>query len=214
MTEGVARARRRLRPTLSSRAQSYLDLIADRLAAAELAGAGSAAAARYTQEAIGFAAAAGSSYLAEAIPPGAHGRAGWVAALRLLVGARLFEDQLGPLIVALVDLDRGKVDDALSPKGSNRGGKATARSLMWKALVLEIVAELAERRGGYVTDAEEDLEVGAGVSARSVRRWRRESAKWPLELQPRSFRHHIATSEDDLFRLAKAADFAAKKNIP
>lgn len=182
-------AGRRVAPPLSARAAIYMDLAAERVAAADLQEEGSPLALSLAQEAIGYTAYALSRHLEAAYPTtGMSQREQWLSVLRFLSGTLMFQYPLETLTLALTELDRGIVPDGLKKSKAAQGGVPTVRKLMWMKMAIEVADEMIRQHHGHIGNAEAFMEDEAGVSASTIRRWRRQLAKLAPEHHPRSFR--------------------------
>lgn len=173
---------------LSTGAQIYLGLAAERVAAADLAPEGSDEALALAQEAIGYTAYAVSRHLHHAEMRTGSERDGWLEALRFLSGTGIFRYRLEMLTLALTELDRGIVVEGLKKRGTAQGGRSSIKKLGMMKLVVEIADELVRQHDGSKGKAEAFIEDEAGLPATTLRAWRRQLARLSPEHRPRSFR--------------------------
>lgn len=234
MDEEAERRERRLAgkvaAPLSHKAKIYLDLAAERVAAADLA-ADSNAGVRLAQEAIGYVAFAVAPHLERAYPTtDMETREQWLSVLRFLSGTLMFQRPLEGLTLALTELDRGITPDGLKPSGSPQGGLPSLPKLHWMRTAVEIVAEVVRQHGGNQSHAEQFIADETGISASTLRKWRKKLSTLAPEHHPRSFRRYMpppaeAAETDDeradrlaplvaaLRLAAQRAKTARKKNI-
>jgi hypothetical protein len=176
-------------PPLSARARMYLDLAAERIAAADMEPEGSPAALALAQEAIGYTAFAASRHLDAAYPTtNMTERDQWLTVLRFLSGTLMFQQPLETLTLALTELDRGIVPDGLKTTGTAQGGKPTAQTLLWRRRAVEVADEFVRQHGGHKEDADKFMDSIKGVSASTIRKWRKALTRSAPEHHPRSFR--------------------------
>jgi len=190
------------RPVLSEKGKIYLELAAQRVAAADREGVGSPAAIVLAQEAIGYTAFALSHHLEHLFPTKAMSeREGWLQLLRFLSGTLLFQYPLERLTHALTELDRGLVPSGLRRTDTAQGGKPTARKLVWMKSAVETVDGIIAQHGGGIGEAEGFIEDEAGVAPNTIRNWRRMLAKLAPEHHPRARDYSaIAPSPDVIER--------------
>ncbi|WP_324748783.1 hypothetical protein SH591_08680 [Sphingomonas sp. LY54] len=175
----------------------YLDLAAERIAAADMEPEGSPAALALAQEAIGYTAFAASRHLDAAYPAtDMRERDQWLAVLRFLSGTLMFQQPLETLTLALTELDRGIIPDGLRKTGSAQGGVPTERKLLWMRRAVEVADEFVRQHGGHKGDAEAFMDELEGVSASTIRKWRKALARLAPEHHPRSFRRWMPGHAD------------------
>lgn len=196
----------------SARAKIYLDLIAERVALADLLPEGSPEAMRLAQEAIGYAAFAVGRHLEHAYPTTDMGqRDQWLAVLRFLSGTLMFQYPLETLTLALTELDRGLVPEGLKKSGTAQGGKPTLGKLYWMRTAIEIVDEVVRQHDGHASNAGQFIEDEIGVSPDTLRKWRGTLARAAQEHRPRSFRRNMPPPPE---RIAETEEQLAARLAP
>jgi len=207
-------------------ANIYLELAAQRIAAANELEEGSPDAIVFAQEAIGYTAFAVGRHLEHVRSrSGASQRDQWLAVLRFLSGTQMFQYQIETLTLALTELDRGLTPDGLRKTTAAQGGAGSVQKLKFMQMAVEMMDEVIHQHGGHKGNAEAYVEDEAGVPPTTIRGWRRQLAKLAVEHRPRSFRRWMARpadhdeSEDDkrtrlapLIANLKKAHAAAKKD--
>lgn len=115
-------------------------------------------------------------------------REDWTKALRFLDGALVLPERTGSLALALAEISRGLIDDALiGPPREGQGQPASAEKLYYMRIAVDAVDEIIDsrrRQGLRVKDADDIIALEGGMSLSTLRKWREKLKVAPQELRP------------------------------
>lgn len=160
------------------------------LVSASKARPGSPSALEYSQRALAYLALAIGPALGrefDEVPRDAISRRErWLAVLRFLHGALVLPKQIIPLTVALSEVGRGHVDDALMPPaGAGQGGPNATDKIYFMRVAVMAADEVRRAYGrGHTEQAGADIEDRGGLAPSTLRTWRRELRRATSELAP------------------------------